>query len=51
MNNEDIYCSTFFNTYKNSLRKLQMAQALKLVEKVEQTDNNKLPTYKEINDF
>ena len=46
--NEEVVCSKFFNTIGYKSQMVRIAQRLNALEFVEQEDNEKLPTYKEM---
>lgn len=48
MNEEEIVCNKFFNTIGYKSQMVRIAQRLNALEFVEQSDTEKLPTFKEI---
>jgi hypothetical protein len=48
MNGEEVVCSKFFNTIGYRSQMVRIAQRLNCLEFVEQSDTEKLPTYKEL---
>lgn len=51
INNEEIVCSTFFKAMGDISQMVRIADRLNVIEFVEQSDDDKLPTYKEMNNF
>jgi hypothetical protein len=45
---EEIVCSKFYNTFGFHSQMVRIAQRLNCIEFVEQSDSEKLPTYKEL---
>ena len=46
--NEEIICSKFFNTLGYKSQMVRIAQRLNALEFIDQSDSEKLPTYKEM---
>lgn len=48
INNEEVVCSTFYNTLGGISQGIRMAQILDVVEFIDQPNLKKLPTYNEM---
>ena len=48
MNGEEVVCSNFFNTIGHKSQIVRIAQRLNALEFVNQSDSEKLPTFKEM---
>lgn len=48
INNEEVVCSKFFHTIGYKSQMVRIAQRLNALEFIEQSDTEKLPTFKEI---